>query len=55
MNPRYSEASVVQIRGGRIVAVGPAELAASSADHTVDLGGRWLLPGFTDTHNHLSI
>lgn len=55
MDPRLPEASVVQIRGGRIVGVGPAALAQAPADRTVDLGGRRLLPGFIDAHNHLSI
>ncbi|MCI2419620.1 N-acetylglucosamine-6-phosphate deacetylase [Saccharopolyspora sp. K220] len=40
----------VQVSGGKITAVGtgPAPEAAS----TVDLAGRWLVPGFVDIHCH---
>src|SRR5204863_7479323 len=41
----------VSVRDGRIAAVGaePAE----RHDTTIDAGGRYLLPGFIQTHGHL--
>lgn len=42
----------VLIRGGRIEAVGPAAEQAH-ADSRLDAGGRYLLPGFVQTHIHL--
>ncbi len=37
--------------GGKIVAV-ESELPHSAADHSIDLGGHILAPGFIDTHGH---
>lgn len=51
-NNPYAEAMLV--RDGRIAAIGPAGLVqgqASSAD-TVDLKGRFVMPGFIDAHLH---
>lgn len=45
----------VAVSGSRIVAVGTAsELADWRADTVIDCGGRAVLPGFVDGHNHLS-
>jgi len=45
--------SVVVVRNGRIIAVGDAPLRRKyKAARQIDLGGRTLLPGFTDTHLH---
>ena len=47
--------SAIAIRGDRIVAVGWDELAERyTADRIVDLGGRLVVPGFIDTHIHIS-
>jgi predicted amidohydrolase YtcJ len=49
-------AQALAIRGNQIVAVGSdAEILALAGAHarTVDLRGRTLLPGFTDTHAHM--
>jgi predicted amidohydrolase YtcJ len=45
-------ASGVGIDGGRIVAVGGAEVARGARE-TVDAGGGLILPGFDDAHIHL--
>lgn len=46
--------AVVLIRDGMIVSVGSsAELAVPSGATTVDLAGRWIVPGFIDAHAHL--
>ena len=46
--------SAVAIRGERIVAVGREEiLQRYAATRTVDLGGRFVCPGFNDTHIHM--
>jgi len=48
-------ADAVAVEGGRIVAVGGEEAVApylGRADDVVDLAGRLLLPGFTDSHVH---
>lgn len=45
------------MRGGRIAAVGTSAevLAAAAADAEIlDLGGRTVVPGFIDAHNHMS-
>jgi predicted amidohydrolase YtcJ len=52
-----SWAQAVAVAGGRIVAVGTdAEVSALTGPHTevIDLAGRMLLPGFTDSHVHAS-
>jgi predicted amidohydrolase YtcJ len=46
------------VRGDRVVALGCNEevRALAGADaHTVDLGGRTLLPGFVDAHTHVEL
>jgi predicted amidohydrolase YtcJ len=48
-------ATAVAVDGGRVVAVGSDEQVRAqvgAADEVVDLGGRLLLPGFTDAHVH---
>ena len=52
-----SWAQAVAVAGGRIVAVGTdAEVSTLIGPHTevIDLAGRMLLPGFTDSHVHAS-
>jgi len=45
--------TAVAVKGDRIVAVGGEDLLeAYSAPKVIDLGGRTLMPGFTDTHVH---
>jgi len=48
--PAYVEALAVD--HGRISYAGP-RVAAPLAQHTVDLGGKTLLPGFIDSHGHM--
>ncbi|MBT2186801.1 amidohydrolase [Sphingobium nicotianae] len=53
VDPKFSVKSVVVVRGDRIVAVGGEELRKRyAAAKEIDLGGRTLMPGFTDTHLH---
>jgi N-acetylglucosamine-6-phosphate deacetylase len=42
----------VHVRDGRIHAIGAGAGAGAPAADRVDLGGRWLLPGFVDAHVH---
>jgi hypothetical protein len=50
----FSIAKAVAVKDGRIIAVGGDEVAAAyTAPTKIDLGGRVLMPGFTDTHVHL--
>lgn len=53
-DPATSEATTVWCRDGRIVAVGDARAADGAADDAtvIDLGGRVVLPAFTDGHTH---
>jgi predicted amidohydrolase YtcJ len=52
----FSIKSAVLVRGARIEAVGGRELVEAHPDATlIDLRGRTLMPGFIDTHLHLSI
>ncbi|MEU1520144.1 amidohydrolase [Streptomyces sp. NPDC005811] len=58
VDSRDSVAEAVLVSGGRIVAVGTEEqIRASAAPDTqlIDAGGRTVVPGFIDAHNHLSV
>jgi predicted amidohydrolase YtcJ len=53
--PGAPRAEALAVAQGKILAVGPAsEMAklAGPATKTVDLGGRFVVPGFIDTHTH---
>ncbi|PRZ41545.1 hypothetical protein CLV47_10992 [Antricoccus suffuscus] len=52
MDDNQPTASSVGVLGGRIVAVGP-DTEGLDARRTVDLGGKTLVPGFHDAHNHM--
>ena len=53
---RYSEPSVVLLSGSRIERILPAaQYAAALADSTIDLTGKYLLPGLIDGHVHFSL
>ncbi|MDW8069208.1 MAG: amidohydrolase [Anaerolineae bacterium] len=56
MDPQCPRASALAICGGRIRAVGGDDLRALAGPGTavVDLEGRTVLPGLTDSHIHLS-
>ncbi|MBC2836923.1 amidohydrolase [Gemmobacter straminiformis] len=55
MDAGRPRAEAVALRGGRIAAVGGAEVAALAGPKTrvIDAGGRTLLPGFVESHLHL--
>jgi len=56
MDARVATAQALAIDGGRVLEVGPAEIAARYTNSdVVDAGGRLVLPGFVDAHHHLSI
>jgi imidazolonepropionase-like amidohydrolase len=51
---RFLDDHAVLVRDGRIVAIArSAELPAPAGARTVDLSGRWLVPGLIDLHVHL--
>ena len=55
MDPARPAASAVALRGGRILAVGTRDEARAvlgARPEIVDLGGRCVLPGLTDSHLH---
>ena len=55
IDPGLNVVSAVAVAGERIVAVGGDELReVYVADRTVDLDGRFMMPGFVDSHTHLS-
>lgn len=55
IDPDFSMASAMAIRGDRIVAVGGDDLPQQfNARQTLDLSGQFVMPGFIDTHTHLS-
>jgi predicted amidohydrolase YtcJ len=57
VDPRFSTASAAAIRGGRFIAVGSdADVLKTRGPNTrvVDLHGQTVLPGFDDTHVHLT-
>lgn len=50
----FSIHKAVVVRDGKIIAVGGDDLAKTyDAPTEIDLGGRLLMPGFTDTHVHV--
>ncbi len=58
MDPRGSIASAFGILGDRFCAVGSDEDLLKQADRdaeVVDLGGRTVVPGFIESHSHLSL
>ncbi len=56
MDPAFHEPEALVVEGGRIAAVGERALLDAHPGIVVqDLGGRTLIPGFIDAHNHLSI
>lgn len=57
MNAEDTIAEAIVIKDRRILYVGrdsEAKKAIGNATQTIDLGGRAVLPGFIDTHNHLA-
>jgi len=52
-DPRAAWADAFTVTGDRIAWVGHDGDATPPADRVVDLGGRLVLPGFTDAHTHL--
>ena len=47
-------ATTMAVLAGRVIAVGDDDLADQfTATHVVDLGGRTVVPGFNDAHNHM--
>lgn len=51
----FSIHETIVVRDGRVLAVGDATLATRyDATRTVDLDGRLVVPGFIDTHTHIS-
>lgn len=53
VDPAFTLKTAVAVKGDRIVAVGGEDLLeAYAARNVIDLGGRTLMPGFTDTHVH---
>ncbi len=47
-------AADVAVAAGRIAAIAPG-LAQSRADRSIDVGGRWLVPGMLDIHTHFDL
>src|SRR5690348_16521289 len=57
VDPRFSTASAAAIQGGRFIAVGSdAAVLKTRGPNTrvIDLHGQTVLPGFNDTHVHLT-
>ncbi|MFJ7068548.1 amidohydrolase [Streptomyces sp. NPDC101115] len=58
VDPDLPEAEAFAVRGGRIVWIGAdseAEAWAGPRTRVVDAGGRLVLPGFVDAHNHVRL
>ncbi len=57
MNPAQPRVQAVAVRNGRIIAAGDersVRQCCGVSTRIVDLGGRTLLPGFVESHNHVS-
>ena len=58
MNPDAPEATAFGILGDRFFSVGSNEEVEKWVDEgtdVVDIGGKTVIPGFNETHNHLSM
>lgn len=57
IDPARPRAGSLAIMGDRVVGVGDVGAFTSSvgADRIVDIGGRTVVPGFNDAHNHMQI
>jgi len=56
-DPGRPSAAAVAVRDGRIVAVGDeaaVRVEVGAGATTIDLGGRTMVPGFIDAHNHMA-
>ena len=53
LDPRRPHATRIGVLHGRVVGLDD-DLDGLAAEHTVDLRGRTVLPGFVDAHNHLA-
>jgi allantoinase len=51
--PNRIDAASLEIRDGRIAAIGPFDRATESAE-VVDVGDKYVLPGLVDTHVHIN-
>ena len=51
--PGGVEAASLEIRDGRIIAIGPFDRATEEAN-VFDVGDKYVLPGFVDTHVHIN-
>lgn len=54
-NPRTAYAGHVASTGGRIAGIGPEKAVSESGKATIDLRGRFAMPGFIDAHTHFRI
>jgi predicted amidohydrolase YtcJ len=45
----------VRIRGGRFVAVGQDAIRSGNSKNKINLGGRTVIPGIIDSHNHIAL
>ena len=56
VDARRARVGSIAIIGDRIVAVGErGEFAGDGAERTIDLDGRFVVPGFDDAHNHMQM
>lgn len=49
------EHGVILVEGGRISAVGPADLPVPEGVPIEDATGKWIMPGLIDAHTHLGV
>ena len=57
MNPAQPRAEAVAIRSGKIIGVGSnseIDQYCGASTETIDIAGRPMLPGFVESHNHVS-
>src|SRR6056300_80 len=54
-DPARPSATSMAVLGGRVLAVGDDDLVERfSSDRVIDFGGRCVVPGFNDAHNHMA-
>lgn len=51
-SPRTAD---IAVRDGRVVDISSTSLEPADADEVIDAHGKWVMPGFVDTHTHYDV
>jgi len=51
-SPEPANIRHIAIKNGKVATLSDTPFPAESAERSIDAGGRWVMPGFLDTHTH---